>query len=119
MHQESTADCVEVPLKCLDVNSIERYCSPAPYGDLLNESTQVDPSVRRALEAYFRVEKPDDVTKRRRDRWDRDRDGKVKIKSNPTESTLSMLELSPGKMFLPSYPVGTIDSLVPRHDTEV
>lgn len=53
----------------LDVDTIERCCSPAPYGDLLNQSTQVNPDVRKALEARFVVEKAD-VIKSKHDDWD-------------------------------------------------
>lgn len=35
----------------LDMEAVESVCSPAPYGDLLTESTKLDRSVRRALEA--------------------------------------------------------------------
>ncbi|GAQ88608.1 hypothetical protein KFL_004440060 [Klebsormidium nitens] len=88
--QESNADVLEVPLQDLNVDLLEQYCSPAPYGDLLNESTQVDPSVRRALEARFKLEKPADVIRRARDKWDL-RNSKILFESKVRAAVIEKL----------------------------
>jgi hypothetical protein len=42
-------------LQCMNVDNILPFCSPAPYGDIMTESTKLDPSVRRASEAWCDV----------------------------------------------------------------
>ncbi|GAQ88607.1 hypothetical protein KFL_004440050 [Klebsormidium nitens] len=58
--ERGTEDCLVIPLGKLDVETVPKYCSPSPYGDLLNESTQVDTGVRRALEARFKARKEEE-----------------------------------------------------------
>lgn len=42
-----------IKLTDLDLDAILRFCSPAPFGDLLTELTRLDASVRRGSEARF------------------------------------------------------------------
>jgi hypothetical protein len=39
----------------MTVDNILPFCSPAPYGDIVTESIKLDPSVRRASEAWCDV----------------------------------------------------------------
>lgn len=53
--EEEIAEETELQLQCMTVDNILPFCSPAPYGDIVTESTKLDPSVRRASEAWCDV----------------------------------------------------------------
>ncbi|GAQ88609.1 hypothetical protein KFL_004440070 [Klebsormidium nitens] len=118
--QEASKDGLEMPFSELDVNTMERCCSPAPYGNLLNESTQVNPAVRKALGARFVVAKAD-VTKSNDDDWDPRRSHEIFFETRIRAAVMERLCFYQ-KVYLEPYKLniyGPGDFFRPHVDTPV